>query len=68
MTDFDHITPELIAPDLNFRAYVRAIIRLVFLVSLLVLGSAVYIIIRMFEWPLVGKNRPVSGYITKLVC
>ena len=22
----------------------------------------------MFEWPLVGKNRPVSGYITKLVC
>jgi len=68
VTDFDHITPELIAPDLNFRAYVRAIIRLVLLVSLLVLGSAIYLIIRMFEWPLVGKNRPVSGYITKLVC
>lgn len=68
MTTVDHNTPDLVAPDLNFIAYVRGIIRLILLVALLLGGSAIYIIVRMFEWPLLGKKRPVSGYITKLVC
>lgn len=68
MTNVDHNTPELVAPDLNFIAYVRGIIRLILLVALLLGGSAIYIIVRIFEWPLLGKKRPVSGYITKLVC
>lgn len=57
--DFAPITP---------LGYVRALLRGVPLVGLLLLGLALTLILRPFEWLVSRQTRPVTPHITVLVC
>lgn len=59
------------APDLRPRgpaAWTRAILRGLLLGIVTYGGLILLLVVRLFEWPLAGQDRPVTPYITQGVC
>ncbi|WP_417524820.1 lysophospholipid acyltransferase family protein [Marinovum sp.] len=59
--------PELARPT-GLRDWLRVARRGVPILLLLGFGLALLMLVRLVEWPLFGKRRPVTPYITVVVC
>ena len=53
---------------LGFGGWVRVVLRAVPLIILVFGGLALLLLVRLFERPLFGLRRPVTPYITQIVC
>lgn len=60
--------PPALARPSGLRDWLRVARRGVPIMLLLGVGLAVLMLVRLVEWPLFGKRRPVTPYITVLVC
>lgn len=60
--------PETDLPAISIQGWVRVLMRGVPLGMLVFGGLVVLLLTRLIEWPLFGKRRPITPFITQFVC
>jgi len=68
MDTWDSLEPKPGPYKLSVISIFRILIRLPIIILIICSGSIIFSGIRTLEFPLIGQNRVISGYVTRIVC